>query len=100
MFYLNPDDEVVLGENYGNKKYSLDGREWETFDNVLINTGSILDLTHHVWGMVGSCLNNNDDFNNGIKNIENMSNSYSYIFKLFAYSLVILLFGINVIEIH
>ena len=98
MFYLNPDDEVVLGENYGNKKYSLDGREWETFDDVLINTGSILDLTHHVWGMVGSCLNNNDDFNNGIKNIENMSNSYSYIFKLFAYSLVILLFGINVIE--
>ena len=45
-----------------------------------------------MWGMVGSCLNNNDDFNNGIKNIENMSNSYSYIFKLFAYSLVILLF--------
>ncbi|HHX56667.1 MAG TPA: type IV secretion system protein, partial [Clostridiales bacterium] len=58
----------------------------------------ILDLTHHVWGMLGDCLNNNGAFNNGVDNIENMAKDYSYIFRLFAYSLIVLLFGINVIE--
>lgn len=59
---------------------------------------SAINFTNSLWGIVGASLFGDSAFNLGIDNYESAIASYGYIFRLFAYSLVVLLFGINVIE--
>ena len=58
----------------------------------------MIKLTNLVWASMAGALSADSTYNLGIGNFEKAINNYGYIFRLFAYSLVVLLFGINVIE--